>query len=139
MGADLQDELAIPSLKRVREIDDEQTSVQISFKRKAKRSLKNFYISGLSGMLKNACYLRQDMGSDEDFECGEETYFPALNVGSDKSIEVRIINLSVTYGTNKILYKLNVLLFSCIELTTYVGQFDGTLDQRDALVMYVSH
>ncbi|PWA69996.1 PSP, proline-rich [Artemisia annua] len=81
MGADLQDESA------KRKIDDQQTCVQV---RRAKRSLKNFYINGLSGMLKNARYLRQDMGSDEDFECGEETYFPALNVGADKSFTISV-------------------------------------------------
>nr|GEU63638.1 hypothetical protein [Tanacetum cinerariifolium] len=90
MGADLQDELAIPSLKRVPEIDDEQASVQISFKPLPRRSKKKLeeLLHQWSERQAQECSLSE--GSDEDFECGEETYFPALNVGSDKSCTISV-------------------------------------------------
>ncbi|KAL8218591.1 hypothetical protein R6Q57_021964 [Mikania cordata] len=59
MGADLEDEFALPGLekslglKRARQTYDEHT-----------------------------------FGTDEDLECGEETYFPALNVSTDKSCTI---------------------------------------------------
>nr|GFB62823.1 zinc finger CCHC domain-containing protein 8-like [Tanacetum cinerariifolium] len=88
MGADLQDELAKPSSKRTREIDDEQTSVQISFKRLTRKSKKKLeeLLHQWSEWHAQECSLSEDR--DEDFECGEETYYPALNAGTDKSCTI---------------------------------------------------
>lgn len=88
MGADLQDELAKPNSKR--KIDDEQTYVQVSYKcltRKSKKKLEEL-LHQWSEWHAQECSLSK--GSDEDFECGEETYFPALNVGADKSCTISV-------------------------------------------------
>lgn len=76
------------TIKRVREVDDEPTSVQIIYKllsRKSKKKLEEL-LHQWSEWHAQECSLSED--SDEDLESGEETYLPALNVTSDKSCTI---------------------------------------------------
>ncbi|KAI3730550.1 hypothetical protein L1987_61721 [Smallanthus sonchifolius] len=88
MGADFEDELALPGFKRAQQLEDEQTFVQINFNflsRKSKKKLEEL-LHQWSEWHAQECVLSE--GSDEDLECGEETYFPALNVSTDKSCTI---------------------------------------------------
>ncbi|KAL8258133.1 hypothetical protein R6Q59_030174 [Mikania micrantha] len=94
MGADLEDEFALPGLekslglKRARQTYDEHTFVKINFNllsRKSKKKLEEL-LHQWSEWHAQECSLSE--GTDEDLECGEETYFPALNVSTDKSCTI---------------------------------------------------
>lgn len=73
--------------KRMWQVDDDQTSVQIIFKllsRKSKKKLEEL-LHQWSEWHAQQCSPSED---SEDLESGDETYFPALNVSLDKSYSI---------------------------------------------------
>ncbi|XP_071714308.1 uncharacterized protein [Rutidosis leptorrhynchoides] len=76
--------------KRVRQVNDEQTSVQVIFKRLSRKSKNK-----LEELLHQWCeWHAQECspseGQEEDFVSGEEIYFPVLIVGKDNPCSISV-------------------------------------------------